>query len=59
MKINQANTLEASWTETPTQKLLVQSWTGAEKFIKILSFHQKLFNFFSTTDRQKDRQKDR
>ncbi len=30
----------------PTQKLLVWCWTGPENFIKILSFHQKLFIFF-------------
>jgi len=31
---------------TPAQKILVRSWTGPENFIKILSFHQNLFNFF-------------
>jgi hypothetical protein len=35
----------------PHPKFLVQSWTGPENFIKICSFHQKLFNCFSKTER--------
>jgi hypothetical protein len=34
-----------AYLRPPTQKLLVQSWTGPKNFIKILSFHKKLFNF--------------
>jgi hypothetical protein len=41
------------------QKLLVQSWTGLLKFIKVLSFHQKLFNFLIRTDTQTDTQADK
>jgi len=51
----QSCTLEAGWSNTPTQKLLVRSWTGPKKF-KILSFHQMLFNFIWRTDRQIHRQ---
>jgi hypothetical protein len=35
----QGFTLEAGSSDTPAQKLLVQSWTDPENFIKILSFH--------------------
>jgi hypothetical protein len=46
--------LETGRSETPAQKLLVQSWTGPEHFIKIGLFHQKLLNFSSMTDAQTD-----
>ncbi len=35
----------------PPKNYLYQSWTGPENFIKIFSFHPKLFNFFQKTDR--------
>ncbi len=41
---------------TPAQKFLVQGLTGPENVIKILSFHQKLFNFLMWTDTQIHRQ---
>ncbi len=44
--------LEASWSDTPAQQLLVRSCISPDNFIKILSFHQKLFNLFWRTDRQ-------
>ncbi len=47
--------LEASWSDTPAKKLLVQSCSSPKNFIKILSFHHKLFNFFCRTDRQTDK----
>ncbi len=46
----QGCTIEAGWSDNPTQKLLLRSWIGPENFIKILSFHQK-FQFF-LNDRQ-------
>jgi len=55
----QGRNLWAGWSDSPAQKLLVRSWTGPEIFIKILSFHQKLFNFLIRTDRHTDRQTDR
>jgi hypothetical protein len=42
----QSSILEAGWSETPAQKLLVWTWTSHEIFIKILLFYQKLFYFF-------------
>ncbi len=48
--------LWAGWSDFSTQKLLVRSWTGPENFIKILSFHQKLFNFLIWTDTRTHRQ---
>jgi hypothetical protein len=48
--------LWAGWSDSPAQKLLARSWTGPEIFIKILSFHQKLFNFLIRTDRHTDTQ---
>ena len=55
----QGRNLWAGWSDSPAQKLLARSWTGPEIFIKILSFHQKLFNFLIRTDTQTDRQTDR
>ncbi len=55
----QGRNLWADWSEFPAQKLLARSWTGPENFIKILSFHQKLFNFLIRTDRHTDTQTDR
>ncbi len=52
--LSQGHTLEAGWSDTPAQKLLVWSWRGPEKFIKILTFNQKLFNFLIQTNRQTD-----
>ena len=54
----QGRNLWAGWSDSPAQKLLARSWTGPEIFIKILSFHQKLFNFLIRTDRQTDRHTD-
>ena len=51
----QGRNLWAGWSDSPAQKLLARSWTGPENFIKILSFHQKLFNFLIRTDRQLDK----
>jgi len=51
----QGYTIEAGWSDTPAQKLLVLSWNGPENFIKILSFHQKLFNFFWRMDSHRHR----
>ncbi len=48
--INESTGNVYSW-----KKLLARSWTGPENFIKILSFHQKLFNFLIRTDRQTHR----
>ncbi len=45
-----SHTLEAGWSATPAQKLLVRSCTSPEKFIKILSFLQKLFTFLRRTE---------
>ena len=55
----QGRNLWAGWSDSPAQKLLARSWTGPEIFIKILSFHQKLFNFLIRTDTQTDRHTDR
>ena len=55
----QGRNLWAGWSDSPAQKLLARSWTGPEIFIKILSFHQKLFNFLIRTDRHTDRHTDR
>ena len=55
----QGRNLWAGWSDSPAQKLLARSWTGPENFIKILSFHQKLFNFLIRTDRHTDRHTDR
>ncbi len=41
----QGHTLEAGGSETDAQKLLVQSWNSPENFIKIHSFHRRLFSF--------------
>ncbi len=41
--------------ETPAQKLLVQNLSGLVNFIKICSFHLKLFDFFLRTDRHMDK----
>ena len=54
----QGRNLWAGWSDSPAQKLLARSWTGPENFIKILSFHQKLFNFLIRTDTQTDRHTD-
>jgi hypothetical protein len=54
----QGRNLWAGWSDSPAQKLLARSWTGPEIFIKILSFHQKLFNFLIRTDRQTHRHTD-
>ncbi len=54
----QGHTLEASWSDTPAQKLRVRRWTGPEVFIKILSFHQKLLDFLIWMNRHTDRQTD-
>jgi hypothetical protein len=40
----------------PAQKLLAGSWTGNKNFIKILSFHQKSFNYLNRKDTQTNRQ---
>ncbi len=50
----QGGILEAGWSETPAQKLFVWTWTSHENFIKILSFYQKLFYFFSGSYRHRD-----
>jgi hypothetical protein len=47
----QGRNLWAGWSDSSAQKLLARSWTGPENF-KILSFHQKLFNFLIRTDTQ-------
>ncbi len=49
----QGHTLETSWSEIPTQKLPVWSWTGPENFIKILvpSKVIQLFNLDRQTDK--------
>ncbi len=43
----QGYTLEASWSDTPAQKLLARSWTIPENFIKILSFNQSYSKLYS------------
>ncbi len=55
----QGCTLEASLSDSPVQNLVVRSWTSPKNFIRILSFHQKLFYFFWRADTQTDRQTDR
>jgi hypothetical protein len=52
--IDQGHKLWAGSSDSSAQKLLARSWTGPDNFIKILSFHQKLFNFLIWTDTQTD-----
>jgi hypothetical protein len=43
----EGRTLEADWSGTHAQKLLVRGWSRPKNFGKILSFHKKLLSFLA------------